>query len=383
MLLEVAGQQDELTVWCFDEQLRRTFLFEFRMVDLGRMALLRMAEWRYADAGRPEFDPTSPRTVTTFGSKGDPVVQSSGASELGFRALTVQDRWAKAPRFGRWSPLARLVLGAPERERHRIVPPARRQQPTPAGPPKSSELPGEWPPGAQMPAPAVPGFGPPARYALEPDHGGDAAEVVVETRPAGLLLMPTGRLVAADPGSPSPGLEPFTIALPPGRHPVTLAVARFVDKPDHLVAACRVSVRDAPVTSWEPALVPGEDPSILGADVSFMIGVDAGMLCFFDAAMLPGLVELSKVWDEPRGLWDELADAIGREDSVELQDPETRTNLIAVRSGWGDGAYPVWIGRCADGDVGCVVADTLVLTGATFLGAAADGQIEPAGPEES
>jgi hypothetical protein len=36
----------------------------------------------------------------------------------------------------------------------------------------------------------------------------------------------------------------------------------------------------------------------------------------------------------------------------------------------------VWIGRCADGCLGCVVADTLVLAGATFLGAAADRDIE-------
>jgi hypothetical protein len=376
-LLEVAGQLDTLTAWCFDRQLRRTFLFEFRMLELGRMALLRMAEWRYADADRPEFDPTSPRTVTTFGSDGDPVAESSGPSGLAFRALTHDDRWAKVPRFGRWSPLARFLLDAPmQRKRHRIVPPTRQEQPAPPGPAWSSELPDEWPTGAQTPGPTVTAFGPPARFALEPDSSGDAPEVVVETRPAGLLLMPTGRLIAADPGWPSPGLEPFTVALPPGRHPVTLAVARFVDKPDHRVAACRVSVRETPVTSWEPALVPGEDPSILGADESFMIGVDAGMLCFFDAAMLPGLVELSEVWDEPRGLWDELADVIGREDSVELEDPKTKTNLIAFRSGWGDGAYPVWIGRCADGDVGCVVADTLVLTGATFLGAAADRKIE-------
>jgi hypothetical protein len=181
--------------------------------------------------------------------------------------------------------------------------------------------------------------------------------------------MPTGRLVAADPGWLPVELEPFTVALPPGRHAVTLAVARFVEQPDHVrVAACRVDVREAPVTSWEPALLPGEDPDLLGAGESFLVGVDAGLLCFFDAAMLPGLMELSAVWDGPRGLWDELTDVVVREHSVELEDPETKANLIAFTSGWGDGAYPVWIGRCADGEVACVVADTYVLADATFLG---------------
>ncbi|MGN9813547.1 DUF4241 domain-containing protein [Micromonospora sp. BQ11] len=31
-----------------------------------------------------------------------------------------------------------------------------------------------------------------------------------------------------------------------------------------------------------------------------------------------------------------------------------------MTSGWGDGAYPTWIGRDADGTVACFVADMLL-----------------------
>ncbi|MFF3559525.1 DUF4241 domain-containing protein [Streptomyces sp. NPDC002574] len=43
--------------------------------------------------------------------------------------------------------------------------------------------------------------------------------------------------------------------------------------------------------------------------------------------------------------------------TVELPSTEPEPNLIAFRAGRGDGAYPVWIGRTDDGQVGCVVFD--------------------------
>jgi hypothetical protein len=45
---------------------------------------------------------------------------------------------------------------------------------------------------------------------------------------------------------------------------------------------------------------------------------------------------------------------------VDVAAPESDANLIAFASGWGDGSYPVWIGRTASGDVACLVADMLL-----------------------
>ena len=46
-----------------------------------------------------------------------------------------------------------------------------------------------------------------------------------------------------------------------------------------------------------------------------------------------------------------------------LAEPVSGATLVAYHSGWGDGSYPVWIGRTADGEVACFVADMLVLHG--------------------
>lgn len=52
-----------------------------------------------------------------------------------------------------------------------------------------------------------------------------------------------------------------------------------------------------------------------------------------------------------------LGDAV----AAPMSDLESGTNLIAYRSGWGDGSYPTWIGRDADGHVICFLADMLLL----------------------
>ena len=65
-----------------------------------------------------------------------------------------------------------------------------------------------------------------ARYRL-PDPAGTVA--VVEVHDAGLLHLPTGRVVACDPFWGSEvrrQVAPFTVTVPPGRYPVTLSSAR-------------------------------------------------------------------------------------------------------------------------------------------------------------
>jgi hypothetical protein len=61
--------------------------------------------------------------------------------------------------------------------------------------------------------------------------------------------------------------------------------------------------------------------------------------------------------------------------SRRLPDPRTGGDLTVVPSGWGDGSYPVWIGRTEDGRVRSLVVDMLVLEGAEPV---TDG--EPATP---
>jgi hypothetical protein len=169
--------------------------------------------------------------------------------------------------------------------------------------------------------------------------------------------MPTGRLIAADGRQVSGGHRPFTVVLPSGSHPVTVAIATYADRSDRRVAGCRVLVREEPVAYWEPALRPGEDASTLGDGEYFVVGVDSGTIAFIDAA-----------WrGDPR---EDLPDDFWQKGYTVLEPPDPATNMVVFASGYGDGGYPVWIGRSSDGDLVCVVADTEVLTGSTLIGPA-------------
>jgi Protein of unknown function (DUF4241) len=148
---------------------------------------------------------------------------------------------------------------------------------------------------------------------------------------------------------------------------VALAVIRFERDPAHQrVAAANLVVRQEPVVSWELALRPGEGPRLLGEGEFFSFGVDAGMAAFLDAAVLSAMVGLGT-----GGAWETLVERyledLHGQQPAEVIDPASGANLIAFESGWGDGAYPTWIGRTAAGEVACFVADMLVVHDATVL----------------
>ncbi|WP_378967557.1 DUF4241 domain-containing protein [Paractinoplanes rhizophilus] len=44
-----------------------------------------------------------------------------------------------------------------------------------------------------------------------------------------------------------------------------------------------------------------------------------------------------------------------------ITDEATEANVITVSSGWGDGVYPTFVGRAADGHVTAFVTDFMVI----------------------
>jgi Protein of unknown function (DUF4241) len=179
--------------------------------------------------------------------------------------------------------------------------------------------------------------------------------VVAATQFAGVLHMPTGRLFAVDPSwlylGPPPGVTPFTVPAPPGDYPLTLALVVWSQT---RVAAAKLTVRDEPVASWEMAIRPGQDPATLMENQFFGVGVDVATIALFDAVALSTMVR--RVEAEPTAF-----DIAEGKHAVELVDPASGANVIAFDTGWGDGSYPVWIGRTRDGSVACYLADMLML----------------------
>ncbi|MGK5551786.1 DUF4241 domain-containing protein [Actinomadura kijaniata] len=183
---------------------------------------------------------------------------------------------------------------------------------------------------------------------------------VIETRQAGRLDVPSGRLVACDPfvQGDDPGYEkPFTVTVAPGRYPVWVSLVRHrgaTGKAHSMVAAVKVAIRAAPAVRWELALQPGWDPGGLKPNHYYGFGVDTGTGAFLDASAGRALSNLAK----PGGL---LAERLEDAHITDVRDPETRTNVVAYHSGWGDGEYPTWVGRAADGSPTAFVTDLHVI----------------------
>jgi hypothetical protein len=188
-------------------------------------------------------------------------------------------------------------------------------------------------------------------------------EYPVRQLDAGELVLPTGRIVACDPGflqvSGLDRYQPFTRTVPPGRYPVVLCLSKhtYPSRSEERVAAAMIRFTDADPVAWEMALLPGQDPSTLAPGRFFGYGVDSGRGCFTDAHAVAALEPERQLYGERcnrqpppnagieyyRNLqtpffrrldegWREWA-------ASAVADPDTGANLIAFPSGWGDGGY--------------------------------------------
>ncbi|MET8811942.1 DUF4241 domain-containing protein [Streptomyces sp. NPDC004549] len=205
-------------------------------------------------------------------------------------------------------------------------------------------------------------FTPGSSFAYE-DSGPTGVIHVVD---GGELSLPTGRVIACDPfvclGTGD--IEPFTVTAEPGRYRVEVAMATLTqpgeepsDTPHLRVAAARLVIRDEAAATWEPALLPGQDPAELGDDEYYGYAVDAGTGCFYDASA-DGAFPACEGDEGP--LWDAFEDSEWAPGPHRVTSPDTGHDLIAFSSGWGDGAYPTWVGRNADGEVTCFLTDFFV-----------------------
>jgi Protein of unknown function (DUF4241) len=368
LLIEVAWRHHYCAIWVFDPLLRRTRKAELRRLEEERLFLNETREWRYTTAQQREFDQAAWTGSYRFSTQGQAEKQLQPAGERGGLRVTweqvpLEQLWRPAPRFGDWAPLAAAI--DPEMPWPMVLTERPDPDDDPGGRGGRAGDQRPWrPPMPLRPSQLELLFRAGTRYALEP--GGP---VVVEVREAGRLRMPSGRLIVADPAWLDAELEPFTTTVSPGAYPVALAVIRFERDPAHQrVAAANLVVRQEPVVSWELALRPGEDPRTLGDREFFGFGVDAGTAAFLDAAALTAMIGL--VTDAWVAFVERHGGNLYRQqqaEAAEVIDPTSGANLIAFESGWGDGAYPTWIGRTAAGEVACFVADMLVVQDATVL----------------
>jgi hypothetical protein len=177
---------------------------------------------------------------------------------------------------------------------------------------------------------------------------------VMEPLRAGIEL-PSGVVVAS-----AWQWEPigFTVTAPPGRYPVLVYPVVFdggnADRP--MSVAVKLVIRDAPVASWTMAHWAGQDPATLTGDGYFGFPVDGGEASLIDAQYLRELNEAGMLTEFVE---DACADLDFGGLMAETGDEDGRT-AVMFKTGNGDGVYPTWIGRTADGELACYLIDFLV-----------------------
>jgi hypothetical protein len=190
--------------------------------------------------------------------------------------------------------------------------------------------------------------------------------VEFQCREIGQLVVTSGALAASDPFV-SPDPPPFTQAIPAGRYPVSVAIARFgeSEERDERVAFAQIELSHSPVHSWTMALTEGQDPAALEHDGFFGYGVDAGTGCFMD--LVAGQL-LAKRMDRDDEYFNVIIDEMERtyRDTRSWLDwrpsPEHDANIICFSSGWGDGHYPSFFGFCSEGHLCALLTDFLILS---------------------
>jgi hypothetical protein len=174
-------------------------------------------------------------------------------------------------------------------------------------------------------------------------------KVTVKRVSGGKLRLPSGHLAVQDPGWYEDEPEQLLATVPPGEYPVDL----FLFAKEGAPYACRITVTRKAVHSWHLALRKDEHELFLGDGEFYGAGVDTGTLALADATGWPHYKENDL---------EQATSTVGEKapyHSLDDPRPGSPTNMIIMPTYRGDGSYPVWLGRAADGTIGCYLVDHL------------------------
>lgn len=167
----------------------------------------------------------------------------------------------------------------------------------------------------------------------------------------GDLVLPTGRIVVADP-LVTPDRVPLTRTVDPGRYPVTLYES------DGRIALAALRFAPGKPVRWELATIPGQYLGDLKEGEIFGYPVDAGLGCFMDKAAYARMQDrealaIEKANSADINYYDDVLapELTANGDLYAMHRPiaEDDVNMAIFSSGWGDGFYASFWGLDAQG----------------------------------
>jgi hypothetical protein len=186
---------------------------------------------------------------------------------------------------------------------------------------------------------------------LAAGDGDEVNDIAVLT--LGALELPSGRLAVADGVEPEAGM--LAQAVPPGRYPFQLVIARFLDGSER-VAFAQVKFADRPASNWTNALFE-DDTAPPEADELSGYEVNSGFGSLFDAQAL-------QTW---RGAITREASLLGQLEAALRGNQRpgwSWARVVApsgsgyiVSAGLGEGFYGSYWGRDSEGVVVSLVTD--------------------------
>lgn len=192
----------------------------------------------------------------------------------------------------------------------------------------------------------------------------------------GELLVPTGRLVVADPFIFLRPSGNKIVSIPPGRYPVKVTLADVSKEGDgsHIREAyATLLLKESEEVERRIINLPQENDDVgtLGPGEYIGFGVDTATACFVDeGALAPGMPAES-TWDEAIFENNSPDCWINRMDdpshirkgiaNVALPLATDGSNAILIHTGWGDGVFPVIGGYDAAGQLTRIHIDFFVI----------------------
>jgi hypothetical protein len=180
----------------------------------------------------------------------------------------------------------------------------------------------------------------------------------------GNLKVTSGKVVSADPFV-STDQQPLALDVPPGEYPVRIAVLQGTMGRGR-VAFARVDISDRPVVRWETAKPADMQRDAENPDGTWSLNIDSGVAAFFDQDAGRATSDAVNADETFFDTWLENGQNAGIKDkgasgAFRLAIDVGPANVVAFDAGWGEGAYTVYAGFDAAGNLAALLADFDIL----------------------